>query len=86
MPSGPHRYEPQKGLASAVRTLRERGGLSRAELAERARISTSWLSRIESGAYDPSWGSMRRVARGLGVSMEVLSEVAEENEGGEHQV
>ena len=86
MPSGPHRYEPQKGLASAVRTLRERGGLSRAELAERAGISTSWLSRIESGAYDPSWGSMRRVARGLGVSMEVLSEVAEENEGGEHQV
>ena len=80
MPSGPHRYEPQQGLASAVRILRERAGLSRSELAERAGISTSWLSRIESGSYDPSWGSMRRIARGLDVSMEVLSEVAEENE------
>ena len=80
MPSGPRPYEPQKGLAQAVRTLRERAGLTPSELAERAGTSTSWLSRIESGAYDPSWGSMRRVAGGLGVSMEVLSEVAEENE------
>lgn len=80
MPSGPRPYEPQKGLARAVRTLREGTGLSRSEVAERAGISTSWLSRIESGDYDPSWGSMRRVARGLGVSMEELSEAAGESE------
>jgi transcriptional regulator with XRE-family HTH domain len=65
-----------------VRTLRERAGLSQSELAGRAGISTSWLRRIESGAHDPSWGSMRRVARGLGVSIEELSELAEENEQG----
>jgi len=38
------------------------------------------LSRIESGDDDPRWGDMRRVARGLGVSMEELSEVAETSE------
>ena len=83
MPSGPPPHEPQRGLGSAVRTLRERAGLSPAELAQRAGISISLLSRIESGDDDPSWGDMRRVARGLDVSMEELSEVAEANEKGE---
>jgi transcriptional regulator with XRE-family HTH domain len=54
--------------------------LSPSEVAERAGISTSGLNRIEGGDHDPSWGDMRRVARGLGVSLEVLAEVAEENE------
>ena len=78
MPSGPRRYEPQTGLAEAVRKLREKAKLSQAELAERAGISASWMSRIESGDYDPSWGNMRQVAQGLGVSMETLAEIAEE--------
>jgi transcriptional regulator with XRE-family HTH domain len=82
MAGGPPSREPQRGLGNAVRILRERAGLSPEEVAERGGISTSWLRRIESGDHDPSWGSMRRVARGLGVSMEVLSEVAEENEQG----
>jgi transcriptional regulator with XRE-family HTH domain len=82
VPSGPRPYEPQRGLADAVRTLRERAGLSPAELSDRAGISTSSLGRIESGDHDPRWGDMRRVAQGLSVSMEVLSEVAEANEQG----
>jgi transcriptional regulator with XRE-family HTH domain len=80
MPSGPPAREPQRGLAEAVRTLRERAGLSPAEVAERAGISVSVLNRIESGDDDPSWGDIRLVARALGVSMEVLAEVAEESE------
>ena len=82
MPSGPPSPGPQKGLAKAVRILRERADLSPAEVAERAGLVIAELTRIESGDYDPSWGDMRRVARGLGVSMEVLAEVAEENEQG----
>lgn len=80
MASGPAPHEPQRGLGRAVRILRERAGLGPSQLAERAGISISWLGRIESGDHDPSWGDMRRVARGLGVSMEALAEVAEENE------
>jgi hypothetical protein len=43
------------------------------------------LRRVESGDHDPSWGEMRRVARGLGVTMEVLAEVAEGKGEGEPQ-
>jgi transcriptional regulator with XRE-family HTH domain len=76
VPSGPGPYQPQPGAAKAVRVLREEAKLSQKELAQRAGMSASWLSRIESGDYDPSWSSMRKVARGLGVSMETLAEIA----------
>jgi transcriptional regulator with XRE-family HTH domain len=56
--------------------LREQAKLSQKQLAERADMSASWLCRIESGDYDPTWGSMRKVAQGLGVSMETLAELA----------
>lgn len=80
MPSGPPAREPQRGLARAVRALRERAGLSPTEAAGRAGIPLCCLGRVESGDHDPSWEEMRRVARGLGVSLEELAEVAEEEE------
>lgn len=80
MPSRPLPHEPQRALGRAVRQLREEAGWSQRVLADRAGISASWLSRIESGDYDPTWGTMRRVAGGLGISLEKLSEVAEELE------
>lgn len=64
----------------AVRRLRKEVGLSQPALADRAEVSASWISRLESGDHDPTWGDMRRVAAGLGVSLERLSEVAEELE------
>ena len=72
--------KPQKGLGEAVRRLREGAGMSQRALAGRVGMSASWVSRIEGGDYDPSWGDMRRVAEALGVSMERLAEVAEEHE------
>lgn len=80
MPSRPLPHEPQRALGKAVRQLREEAEWNQRVLADRAGISASWLSRIESGDYDPTWGTMRRVAAGLGVSLEKLSEVAEELE------
>jgi transcriptional regulator with XRE-family HTH domain len=82
VPSRPLPHEPQRALGKAVRQLREEAELSQRALADRAGISASWLSRIESGDYDPTWGNMRRVASGLGISLEKLSEVAEELEQG----
>jgi transcriptional regulator with XRE-family HTH domain len=80
MPSAPKRPGPQRGLGEAVRVLRERAKLTGAFLAQRSEISPSWLSRIEDGQVDPTWGTMRRIARGLDVPLERLSEVAEDFE------
>jgi len=74
--------EPQSGLGKAVRSLREEAGVDQATLAERAELPLSLIAEIESGRSDPTWGDMRRVAEALGVSLERLSELAEELEAG----
>jgi transcriptional regulator with XRE-family HTH domain len=63
-----------------VKALRERQKLDQAGLAERTGLSVATIAEIESGEGDPVWGDMRLVARGLGVSMEALAELAEELE------
>ncbi|HEU4737445.1 MAG TPA: helix-turn-helix transcriptional regulator [Solirubrobacterales bacterium] len=72
--------EPQSGLGKAVRSLREKAGIDQAALAERAELPESLIAEIESGESDPTWGDMRRVAEALGVTLEALSELAEELE------
>jgi transcriptional regulator with XRE-family HTH domain len=67
----------QPGLGKAVQELRQRAGLSRAALAARAELDDTSVSRIEAGTIDPTWGSMRRIAKGLGVSLRELAEEAE---------
>jgi transcriptional regulator with XRE-family HTH domain len=83
MSGGPGPSEPQKGLGKAVRHLRQEKNLSREDLAERAGLSVAELTKIEDGADDPVWGDMRRVAMGLGVSLEELAELAERCEEGD---
>ncbi|HEX7279583.1 MAG TPA: helix-turn-helix transcriptional regulator [Solirubrobacterales bacterium] len=80
MTDGPEPLGPQKGLGKAVRQLREEAELSFEDLAERAGLPASRLAKIEAGEDDPLWGDMRRVAAGLGVSLEHLAELAEEFE------
>jgi transcriptional regulator with XRE-family HTH domain len=67
----------QPALGKAVQELRQRAGLSRAELAKLAELDATTVSRIEAGTIDPTWGSMRRIAEGLGVSLRELAEEAE---------
>lgn len=64
-------------LASAVAEARLNAGLSQAALARRAGISPSYLSRIESAAWErggplPADGVLRALARALGVSSAAL--------------
>lgn len=82
MAGGPGPIGPQRGLGEAVRHLREEAKLNRETLAERAGLPASQMAKIEAGEDDPVWGDMRRVAAGLGVSMERLAELAEELEEG----
>lgn len=73
----------QPALGHAVRTLRQKTGLSQGDLAARAGLDTRLIARLEAGEVDPTWGSMRRIAGGLGVPLEELAELAETLEGGD---
>jgi transcriptional regulator with XRE-family HTH domain len=52
-----------------IKALRETRGLSQATVAKAARISREHLARLEGGHYDPSVGTLERIAEALGVSL-----------------
>lgn len=76
----PRRDDPQVGLGKAIRELRTKAGLSQEVLGERAVIHATWISHIESGRINPTWGNVRRIAKGLDVELAQLAALAEEFE------
>jgi len=73
----PRRDDPQIGLAKAIRTIRNEAGMSQEALGERAEIHATWISHIESGRINPTWGNVRRIAYGLGIELHELAKLAE---------
>lgn len=53
---------------SPLRYLRERAGLTQAELARRSHLSQSFVARVEAGDKRPSDASRKRIARALSAS------------------
>jgi transcriptional regulator with XRE-family HTH domain len=76
----PRRDDPQIGLGKAIRTLREGKKQSQETLGNQADIHPTWISHIESGRINPTWGNVRRIARGLDVPLEELAALAEDFE------
>lgn len=76
----PRRDEPQIGLSKAIRQLRVEFHLSQEALGLRANIHPTWISHIESGRINPTWGNVRRIARGLDVPLAQLAALAEDLE------
>jgi transcriptional regulator with XRE-family HTH domain len=76
----PRRDDPQIGLGKAIRTLRLEFQLSQETLGHRAEIHPTWISHIESGRINPTWGNVRRIARGLKVPLAQLAALAEDFE------
>ena len=76
----PRRDDPQIGLGKAIRTLRTENQLSQEALGQRAEIHPTWISHIESGRINPTWGNVRRIAGGLKVPLSRLAQLAEEYE------
>jgi transcriptional regulator with XRE-family HTH domain len=74
----PRRDDPQPGLARAIRQLRTAHPLSQEELGHRAGIHPTWISHIESGRVNPTWGNVKRIAAGLGVDLVDLAALAEQ--------
>lgn len=76
----------RQGLGAAIRRLRQKRKLSQQALAERAGMSGSWLSRVEAGAVEVRWGSLRKIAYGLDVTLPELLEEAERMEPNDSEV
>jgi transcriptional regulator with XRE-family HTH domain len=76
----PRTDDPQIGLAQAIRQLRKEGKLSQEALGLLAGIHPTWISHLESGRVNPTWGNVRRIAKGLSVPLSVLAARAEEIE------
>jgi len=76
----PRRDDPQIGLGRAIRELRTQVKLSQEALGLRAEIHPTWISHLESGRVNPTWGNVRRIARGLHVSLSELAALAEDLE------
>ena len=68
------------GLGRAIKRLRTEFQLSQETLGHRAEIHPTWISHIESGRINPTWGNVRRIAVGLKVPLEELAALAEKFE------
>ena len=59
-------------LGEAVREKRKKAGFSQERLAERADLSTVFISRIERGVESPTVDNLVKIARALGVRVREL--------------
>ena len=73
--------QPQPYLGEAIRTLRQKRGLSQEALAPEAGITPGTLSLVERGEANPTWGTVHGIATALGVPVSTLARAAEELEG-----
>lgn len=66
----------EKKLGEVVRDLRERQGLTQAQLAERAQLALSYITLLEAGQNaNLSPSALGRLARALGVTAKHLGEL-----------
>ncbi len=54
-------------LGRTIRSVRTRRRLTQTALAAKAGVTREYLARIETGVQEPSLGTLRRIARALGV-------------------
>jgi len=65
-----------KCFGASVRKLRHSLGISQEELAERADLHRTYITDIERGARNPTLITIKKLAKGLGVSAaDLLSEI-----------
>jgi transcriptional regulator with XRE-family HTH domain len=74
------RHEPQEALGRAVQQLRSERGLTQVQLARAADTDGTAISHLERGRTNPAWGTMRRIAAALGVTVSDLAARSEQIE------
>jgi transcriptional regulator with XRE-family HTH domain len=68
---------PQPALGAAIRALRDKKDATQETVSQDAGITVAHLSKIERGLTNPTWGTVKVIARALDVSMVELAKVAE---------
>lgn len=66
-------FEQAYDVAMQVVELREKHGLTQAQLAERSGIDQADISRIERGATSPTARTLQRVADALGADLRLVA-------------
>ena len=69
------------GFGRVLRVLRSEAGLSQQQLAVAAGLSVSFVAKLEQTDSDPSWTTVQKIARALGVDCNAFANLAVE--GGE---
>jgi transcriptional regulator with XRE-family HTH domain len=64
--------QPKNTFAARLRELREKAGLTQAQLAQRAGLHLSAVTRFEHGRREPSLASAAKLAAALGVTVDEL--------------
>ena len=59
-------------VGKRIRELRNKGGMTQKELAEKADISTSYLCDIEVGRTNPSLRTLERISKAFGITMKEI--------------
>ncbi len=78
----PDEPEFQRALGAAVRARREELGLTQEQLRLESGIHQRYISNVETGKRNPSYGSLRRIAEALQMRTSELVARAEDAEVG----
>jgi DNA-binding XRE family transcriptional regulator len=67
-------------LAAAIRSRREAQAASQETVAYQAGITVGTIGLIERGATNPTWTTVKRIAKALGLTVSELAANAEDTE------
>jgi DNA-binding XRE family transcriptional regulator len=71
-PTLPHDVVKRLGRENAIKVLREHRGMTQRALAEAAGLNALYLSQIETGRATGGLGALTRLAKVLGVSLDLI--------------
>lgn len=56
-------------FANRLKELRKAAGMSQEDVARAADVSLSAITKLEAGSVEPTWATVRAIAKALGVSV-----------------
>lgn len=77
---GPYGRTPREALGYAIRKARQHSGQSQKDLAAATDLSLGTIKGTEDNKTGPKWGTLRKIAAGIGVPLEEIFKQAAEAE------